>query len=282
MRILVLLVLFQSLFLSVFSGSEIPTEIEKVDLKLSNKELAITFLNLSSGEATLIQHGNGENVLINTGGPETQAELENLLKMYNVSLVKSIIITKEDPEYQSNLEWLTKRYPTSKVVIGEQFSTPAFLSKERIIKLKKDDSHAIVPLLKAKVVHEGLSTDGLQSYDLFLEMGRHYLLYMSTANINTELSLLTNEELSKVNILKIPNFAQNDGSSQDFIEHIDPQVAIIFTKKNLNPSPDVMERLKETWIDTYMTKQFGNITIKANRNEYEVITISIESSQEVK
>ncbi len=282
MRILVLLVLFQSLFLSAFSGSEIPTEIEKVDLKLSNKELAITFLNLSSGEATLIQHGNGENVLINTGGPETQAELESLLKMYNVSLVKSIIITKEDQQYQSNLEWLTKRYPTSKVVIGEQFAIPAFLSKERIIKLKKNDSHPIVPLLKAKVVHEGLSSDGLQSYDLFLEMGRHYLLYMSTGNINAEMSLLTNEELSKVNIVKIPNFAQNDGSSQDFIEHIDPQVAIIFTKKDLNPSPDVMERLKETWIDTYMTKQFGNITIKANQNEYEVITISIESSQEVK
>ncbi|MBE4910252.1 hypothetical protein IMZ08_19630 [Bacillus luteolus] len=282
MRILVLLVLFQSLFLSAFSGSEIPTEIEKVDLKLSNKELAITFLNLSSGEATLIQHGNGENVLINAGGPETQDELERLLKMYNVSLVKSIIITKEDQQYQSNLEWLTKRYPTSKVVIGEQFAIPAFLSKERIIKLKKDDSHPIVPLLKAKVVHEGLSSDGLQSYDLFFELGRHYLLYMSTGNINAEMSLLTNEELSKVNIIKIPNFAQNDGSSQEFIEHIDPQVAIIFTKKNLNPSPDVMERLKETWIDTYMTKQFGNITIKANQNEYEVITISIESSQEVK
>lgn len=282
MRILVLLVLFQSLFFSAFSGSEIPTEIEKVDLKLSNKELAITFLKLSSGEATLIQHGNGENVLINTGGPETQAELENLLKMYNVTLIKSIIVTKEDPEYQSNLEWLTKRYPTSKVVIGKQFTPPAFISKDRIIKWKKDDSQSIVPILKAKVVHEGLSSDGLQSYDLFLEMGRHYLLYMSTGNINAEMSLLTNKELSKVNILKIPNFAQNDGSSQDFIEHIDPQVAIIFTKKNLNPSPDVMERLKETWIDTYMTKQFGNITIKANENEYEVITISIESSQEVK
>lgn len=281
MRIMVLLVLFQSLLLSAFSGTEIPTEIEKVDLKLSNKELAITFLKLSSGEATLIQHGNGENVLINTGGPETQSELESLLKMYNVSLIKSIIITKEDPEYQSNLEWLSKRYPTSKVVIGKQFTPPAFLPKERISTWQKDETHEIVPILKAKVIHEGPSSDGLQSFDLFLEMGRHYLLYMSTGNINAEIALLTNKELAKVNIIKIPNFAQSDGSSQDFIEHIDPQVAIIFTKKNQNPSPDVMERLRETWIDTYMTKQFGNITIKANENEYEVITISIESSQEV-
>jgi competence protein ComEC len=280
-RILVLLVLFQSLLLSVFSGSEIPTEIEKVDLKLSSKELAITFLKLSSGEATLIQHGNGENVLINTGGPETQSELENLLKMYNVTLINSIIITKDDPEYQSNLEWLTKKYPTSKIVIGHLFSPPSFIPKERVTKWKKDSGQEIVPGLKAEVIYEGPSSDGLQSYDLFIKLGRHYLLYMSTANISVETSLLTNEELSKVNIIKIPNFAQNDGSSQDFIEHIDPQVAIIFTKKNQNPSPDVMERLKETWIDTYMTKQFGNITIKANQNEYEVITISIESSQEI-
>ncbi len=38
--------------------------------------MAVTFFGLSDGEATLIQGAKGENILVNTGGERTQAELE--------------------------------------------------------------------------------------------------------------------------------------------------------------------------------------------------------------
>ncbi|MDF0726258.1 hypothetical protein PY093_05955 [Cytobacillus sp. S13-E01] len=284
MRYLVVVaMIFLSVFLTGFADTEIPTEIEKVNLKLDDDELAITFLDLSSGEATLINHVDGGNILINAGGPGTKEELENLLNMYNITNLKSIIITKEDAQYQSNLDWLIKKYSPSELIIGNLF-TEVINSKTipKVIKWKQTDKHELLPGMKVEVIQQGISHDGIMGMDLLFEFGSHHILYMTTSNKNVETSLIARKDLSKVNIIKVADFARDGGSSQDFIEHIDPQVAIIFQMKGKNPSLDVMERLRETWIDTYSTKQFGNITIKCNQNEYDVITISIESSQIVK
>ena len=54
-------------YIPMDSPSE-PVEVEGIDMNLKRNELSFTFFSLSDGEAALIQHGNGENILINTGG----------------------------------------------------------------------------------------------------------------------------------------------------------------------------------------------------------------------
>jgi competence protein ComEC len=260
---------------------DIPTDIEKVNLKLNQGEIAVTFLELSSGEAALIHHANGEHILVNTGGPGTEKEMIRLLRMYNVENIKGLILTKDDPEYTSNLKSILKHYQIDSIYIGEHSVTKLPFEKHTIIKWKKQDKKEILPGLSATVLHEAADVKGSLGMDILFTFSKHQFLYMSSANFDVETELLKQPELSKVNILKVADFASDKGTSQPFLEHIDPQVAVIYRKKGVLPSQSVIERLNETWIDIYHIKQFGNISFKCSKDKFEIITISVQSFGEI-
>ncbi|MFC4322685.1 ComEC/Rec2 family competence protein [Litchfieldia salsa] len=278
-KFIFLLIVITCSLLTGFSSNDIPTEIEKVNLKLRENQIAMTFLDLSSGEATLIQHGSGRNILLNSGGPGTQEELQQLLKLYDVHSINALILTKNDPEYTSNLEWLTTNFVIGQVITGQSYSEA--ISEKVHVKWKAGQEHEILPGFVTKVIHENESVVGSLGMDLLFSFNNNHLLYMTSSSIELEKLLLKNFNLSCVNILKVAEFASKDGTSESFVEHLDPQAAVIFRKKGVLASQDVIERLQETWIDIYLTKQFGNITIKFNKGDYEIITISVESSTSV-
>ena len=281
-KLFVLFILMHFAFLTGFM-SDIPVEIEKVNLNLSENELAITFLQLSSGEATLIQKGNGENALINTGGPSTQKELQNLLEMYDVLKFNAIIMTKEGSQYDSNLAWLTKAYLVDEVIIGK--NATKLLEKislndyNNVVNWSEGEKHQVLHDLSFQILHEKVAVDGNAEMDLLLTYRNHQVLYMSSSKFEVERQLI-NLNLKDVNILKVAEFANENSTSQMLLEHIDPQAAIIFSKKGVKPSQEVIERLHETWIDIYQTKQFGNVTIKFTDDNYEVITITVKNVQD--
>ena len=275
MRRILLISLLSCIWLLGLSN-DIPTDIEKVNLKLEEGEFAITFLDLSSGEVTLIQHSNGENILINTGGPNTEKELKRILETYGISTIESIIITKVDPEYTSNFKWLTDHFKDVTIIAGHH--SKSLLRYEEIQTWKKGDQKKLLPGLEVDVIQESPNQESTIGMDILFSFGEHKMLYMTSSNKMIEKSILNDYDLSSVNILKIGDFASSTGTSQRFLEHVDPQVAIIFQKKGALPSQDVIERLQETWIDIYFTKQFGNISLKCTNKDYEIITLSIESN----
>jgi competence protein ComEC len=280
MRIPVVWLLCVFLILTGYQhGNEVPTKIEKIDLKLLDDEVAFTFLNFSNGEATLLQNSEGEAILINTGHLDSKEELRKYLSLYEVTSIKKIILTKLGPDYEGNLGWLASQYKVEKVIVPSSVT-------------KQDLSVSVIPIDRwSEGAKEedlfGVSIDVIQlipsenAMDLSLKYGEHRFLFMSVASQALESELIKKHPLKDVNILKVAEYANNNGTSQRLLEAVDPQVAIIFSKKNSYPSADVLERLQSTWIDIYYTKQFGNITIKCNKENYEVITITVESLKDI-
>jgi competence protein ComEC len=252
---------------------EIPTKIEKVDLKLMGDEVAFTFVNLPDGESTIIQNNKGEAILINTGNGNSREYLKKTLDLYGISSIQKIILTKLGSDYDGNLEWLTKEYLVKKIIVPSS--------------VKKEDLVVETPLEKwdvgKKDLFTGIKVNVLQvineekSMNFSMKFGEHRFLFMGVASKILEEKLIKHYELKDVNILKVAEFANNNGTSQELLEAVDPQIAIIFNKQDLFPSADVLERLQNTWIDIYYAKQFGNITIRCSKDHYEVITLTIES-----
>jgi competence protein ComEC len=261
-----------------------PNEIEKIDLKLTAEETAFTFLELPSGEATLIQDGLGEITLVNTGGPNTKKLLEERLSVYEVSKIKNIIITNIGADYCANLDWLVKDFGVTNVYVNasvrETMIHAYSLGNVNVVGLKKSDEVNINGGIHIDVLH----SEEKDEYDkgslaLLMTFGTQKVLYMGLANAQVESSLVEEYELD-AQILKVGDFASERGTSQQFIDEVDPQVAVIFRTAERNPSGDVLNRLQETWIDTYLTMQSGNISIKCSGEHYKIITIPSESTDE--
>ncbi|WP_456278575.1 ComEC/Rec2 family competence protein [Bacillus sp. AK128] len=254
-------------------NQDIPTKIEKVDLKLMRDEIAVTFVDLPDGEATVIQNDEGKAILINTGNENSKEHLKKTLDLYGVTSIEKVILTKLGPDYQGNLEWLLKEYPIQKIIIPssvdkEELGLNAAIEKWNIGK-KELFSDIVINVLQVM--------DQEKSMNFSMKFGEHRFLFMGVASKLLEEQLIKSYPLKDVNILKVAEFASNNGTSQELLEAVDPQIAIIFQKKKLYPSADVLERLQNTWIDIYYSKQFGNVTIRCSKETYEVITLTVES-----
>jgi len=272
-----ILFIFLTLFTSGWTSENVRTNIEKINVKLSEDEIAITFLDLSNGEASLIHIPNGEFFLVNTGGNGTKEELKEYLEVYEVKKLTGIIITKQDILYTSNLDWLIQQFSDVQIIQGAHNKQE--YSKNNIVKWENQKTYKLSSLLAAEVIHEDQISEKSLGMDVLFRFGNHQVLFMTSANSELEHQMLSNKVLPITNILKVPEFGHAKGSGEKFVNHVNPQIAIIFHKKGSLPSSDVLERLNSSWIDIYYTKQFGSVTIKCTQTDYEVFPISLKSDQ---
>lgn len=248
-----------------------PVEVEGVDMNLKRNESAFTFLALSDGEAMLIQHANGDNILVNTGGRGAVKELDRLLALFHVKVITRVILTSADG--MENLQHIIESYKVSQIVTGSAAAQKAdslIPAGVKLTKWEQGSTHTLMPDLTAEVVYDG--TDEQEGTDISLQFFRHQIFYMSSYSRKSEKAFLA-APLKNVNIAKVPAYAAKGSFSDLLIEHLDPQLAIIFKSNKVRPDPDLVEMLHEAWIDVYFTKQHGTVTIKLTDSNYDVITI---------
>lgn len=275
-KVLVLLIIVAHIVLAPFSVMAEKESIE-VDLNLEEQDLAYTFFDLSNGEATLLQSGKGQNILIDTGSLESQEELEQRLKMYHVEFIDTLIITNQTEEYTGNLQWIINNFNVQKIIVPEvikqQLITFHHLQDKEVIGWKKGDKTELLPFLKTEVIYvEENDLENKGALVIVFSYGKQTLLFMGIADKQVEKQLIENYAL-KSTILKVAEFGSEKGTTQPFLEEVDPQVAILFKKNGVPVSELVLERLQETWIDIYQTYRLGTVSIKCHNDDYEILTV---------
>ena len=259
----------------ILNNAFITSSVERIDVNLRDQEIAFTFLALENGEATLLQFPDGENILINTGARSSQKELDNWLNLYGADRISTVIVTKEDPGYIGNLEHVIKRYQSRQVI----------LSKRLFEQWKENHSYPngvavqwwdsgtrieLSPDVLLEVLYNGSApTEGM---DFSITFFAHRFLFLSSYGSDSESKLL-GEKLQDVNIVKLPNYGGAQAITKKLAKHIDPQVAILFKMDSIKPNEMIVKLLDDMWIDAYLTKEHGTITIKCTDVTYEIVHI---------
>ncbi|MGO4888080.1 ComEC/Rec2 family competence protein [Anaerobacillus sp. MEB173] len=252
-------------------------QVEGVHLNLLETEIALTFFSLTSGESTLIQNGMNGTVLINTGDVISKQELEDRLAMYHVERIDTILITNGNPEYIGNLPSIIQKYNVNKIivpnVIRDKLVSAYHLDPQTVEGWDVGKQNDILPGILTEVFYvEEKDEDSQGAMVVSFVYENYRTLYMGIANEDVERKLTEKYPLKSA-ILKVADFGSEKGTSQVFLEEVDPQVAILFKKKSRMVSELVIERLQETWIDIYQTYRHGNVSIKCNGDDYEILTV---------
>ena len=86
-----------------------------------------------------------------------------------------------------------------------------------------------------------------------------------------------NKDLLKANILKVAHHGSKTSSTSEFINVVNPKIAVIGVGKNNkfgHPNENVLERLKQLGCKVFRTDLGGEISIEVNRSsEYRTISI---------
>ena len=263
---------FLSLFLFLHSAFfTMETDIKKIDLKLDEEEIAFHFFDLSDGEAMLMTSGKGETALVNTGSSESRNELKKRLSLYDITSIDDLILTGSDDKLAGNAAWLTNEYSVKKL-----FTTP-FIQDElqlpvSFYPLKLNEQNEILSGLSIKMIFQ---PEENKAISFILNYGQNQLLFMGDVNHEIEKKLAADHELDS-DILKVSAFGSAQTTSQFFLDHVDPDVAIVFKEKGKKPTDQVMERLQEAWIDIYLPYHIGLVIITCDKDFYDITKIRIE------
>jgi beta-lactamase superfamily II metal-dependent hydrolase len=252
--------------------------VENIDLNLKDHEIAVTFLGLGDGEATLIQGSNGENILVNTGGEKTSDELREGLKTYGVKEISTLIITNTKNLFIDQLTQIISKYNVQQLIAtteiaNELTNMEAPFTEVKVIPWKEGTTQVLFPDLSAEVLFAGNREN--EGIDFTLQFFKHRLFLMTSSSQEVEEKLL-NKKLDDVTIFKVPNSAREDSLSEKLIQYVDPQISILFESEEHQPDPDIIYDLQDTWSEVFFTKKHGTITIKFTENNYEVFTFPVE------
>ncbi|MFK9093431.1 hypothetical protein [Bacillus salipaludis] len=280
MKILLMIIaIFIPSTLIAKAETSISSQVEKIDLNIKEHEAAVTFLGISTGEATLVQGPNNESILINAGGKGTKAELEGLLSLYNVKKISTLILTNDEQELSYNkINQLITKYNIKEII------TPP----EILVRLEKN----LDPSLPISFISWGVGTrkeilsemtaevqfvgnGPNEGMDLMLNFFKHNIFLMTSFSHRAEQTFLS-KNLKDVNVFKIPINNMEESFSDQLIQNLNPQVSILFTEKGHQPKTDLLHDLHGIWSEVYFTKKHGTVTIKFTESNYEVITIPVE------
>jgi competence protein ComEC len=133
------------------------------------------------------------------------------------------------------------------------------------------------PLFTRDQVKTGGNLPNANAIVLRLDYGDFSMLLTGDAEEQTEHRMLTKDVNLKVNVLKVAHHGSKYATSQDFVERVKPEVAIISCgewNRYGHPSQIVLDRLRPAAAKLYRTDLQGEITIttRGKENDYVVKT----------
>lgn len=207
----------------------------------------VTFINVGQGDSILIRTPfNTGNILIDTGKPSACGKVETMLEAKGIRHLDALIITHEDDDHSGNRDALIETYEPS--VIIEDHHEPLTICGYTFYDLNPVDN-------------EDENSSSLCEY-----VRINGLDYVFTGDIDelAEEEILKQYGNLKADVLKVAHHGSKTSSSEDFLNTIQPQLAIISSGSYdfyHHPSEEVIQRLLKRHIPYFLTREEGDMTI---------------------
>ncbi|WP_289136071.1 ComEC/Rec2 family competence protein [uncultured Brevibacillus sp.] len=246
--------------------------------------LVISYWALPHGESTLVRLPYGKTMLIDTGTAEDWPVLSAYLAEQKLTRLDYLVLTNDQPEHVGGYSLLSKQILVENVILPKlvketiQRVTPARSAVGQL----GVEAGQMVTLDKEVSMNVLLPDEPLflspQNNSLVFRLVHGNLRFLFTSGVNEKAEERLLERYAgqlKAEVLKVGDEGSSQGTSQPFLTAVDPQVAIIQTGKPRDKMKDgqteVLERLGESWAETYITSDAGTITILSNGKDYRIL-----------
>jgi len=257
---------------------------DKLSISLAkDQDLRISFLDVGQGDAALIKTPSGHNILID-GGPGSKI-LECLpkeLSWYDRT-IDLMILTHPHSDHVDGLIPVLKRYEVKQILsTGVVHSAPTYLAwldiireqnipltivgREQTINLGDDCRlQLIYPLtnLSGREV-SNLNNSSIVARLIYKDTS---FLFMGDAEVEVEQELIQKGVYLGSNVLKAGHHGSDTSSSEEFLNLVKPEYAVISSGKDNDfghPSRRVLKRLERIGVGILRTDELGTIRMRSD------------------
>ena len=262
-------------------------------LKLIPSDLKVHFIDVGQGDATFIITPNNSTILIDGGGNLTSSfdVGENTLIPYildrGFSSIDFVMISHFDYDHVGGILSLLENLEVKKIIISKQYEMTDNYEKFLEIVCNKNIDIILVGAGDKINIEKNLYFDILwPSKDFITEnainnnaivakmvYGKFNMLFTGDIEEIAEKEILKNYDKKVLNavVLKVAHHGSKTSSTEEFLENVNPKIALIGVGKNNNfghPSGEVLYRLQEHNVQLYRTDLNGEIIINIKENGY--------------
>lgn len=254
----------------------------------SSEDLTITLFETDRGDMVLIRTPNGNSALIDGGRDPLGAarRLDNALPFWDRSL-DLLLVTHPDADHIGGLRSIVERYqvgviaetPTehSSTVYAawrrsmDEFGNTTELQVGSIVAL--DDGVTLEVLSGGRPFPDASINDA--SVVTMLRYGDFSMLLTGDITAITERRLLASGVDLRATVLKVPHHGSDTSSTQQFLESVDPEIAIVQVGNDNrfgHPTEDVMDRIQSLVLEEniFITSQDGDLTVRTDGSRVKV------------
>lgn len=265
-------------------------EIDRADF------LEINFFDIGQGDAIFIKAPKNYQILID-GGPTTLIleKLQKEMPPYDKTL-DLIILTHPDKDHLFGLNEVLKTYKVENIFwTGVDSEIEGFKEWKELLKNEiNEGAKVFIADAPQKIIISDLifyvlyPTDNLAGRKIEnlndtsivskLVFGENSIFFTGDISNSIEEKIIQECSLSSSleqenldsDILKVSHHGSKYATSNDFLENVSPEIAIISVGKNSfgHPSEETLKRLENFNIRVLRTDQLGDIKIILNKNNY--------------
>ncbi|HDK7175185.1 TPA: MBL fold metallo-hydrolase [Clostridium botulinum] len=249
-------------------------------INTSNKsnELKVHYIDVGQGDSILVQTKD-KNILIDSGTRKSSDNLINYLKKQHIKKLDYVIATHPHEDHIGGMPKVIDEFEIGNFYAPKKTANTKIF-KDMILQLKKKN-------LKINVAKKGISLDlsndssldflapvkdnyeNTNDYSAVIKIthGNTKFLFTGDAEKTSERDILnSNVDLSS-NVLKVGHHGSHSSSSKEFLDKVNPKMAIISCGKNNDyghPHKETMKELKKRNIEIYRTDIDGNILLTSD------------------
>ncbi|HAX72126.1 MAG TPA: MBL fold metallo-hydrolase [Firmicutes bacterium] len=269
---------------STLVDSQTVIENQGLSKRENGLELRVHYLDIGQGDATLIEYGD-YHVLIDGGNNGKEPELLAYMEQIGVDDIEILIATHPDADHIGGLKEVLEAYDVALIIdSGEAHSSKTYRDYYEQVQIQvsqggtylEDDD--MIFYLADNVVFEIIET-GDENGDrnnnsVVTRLTYDDVDFIFTGDMESGVEQTILNRNLEASILKVGHHGSRTSSSQEFLDAVKPEVAIISAGLNNtygHPHQEALNRLNDVDAKTYTTFERGHIVVKTFGQTYEVI-----------
>ncbi len=249
-------------------------------------QLRVTFIQVGNGDSTLIQDGQGYDVLIDGGKEEAGPIVLDTLRQAGVDDLEIVVATHAAPDHVGGLINVlhAENPPVERIYYnGIPRDNETW---RKFAQAVEDEGLALETVTYPQTFTWGPATAYILNPDpnieyidedqasivIMLVYGQVRWLLPADIDSVVEANLADRGASLQAPILKVPHHGHSTGTSAAFLEAVQPQHAIISVGDNLLGRPDagVLQRLADSGARLWRTDMHGTVVVTSDGTSYRI------------
>ena len=267
-----ILALILPAFLMLFGFASGAQQADTVKAAGGNNRLEVHFMDVGQGDATLIMT-DGHAMLIDAGNNGKGTAVQNYLQKQGIKKLDYVIGTHPDADHIGGLDVIIYKFDCGKVLLPDyQKNTKTYDEVEDTLKAKSyraahpaaGDTYQLGDAVFTVTAPADKKFDNANDYSIAvrLEYGKNAFLFVGDAEEDSENEMLKSKQDISADVYKVSHHGSKTGTSEEFLEKVDPQYAVISCGEDNSyghPHAEVLNLLRREGVQVFRTDEQGTI-----------------------